>query len=366
MSDAGGPLVLLADRIVQPDGTLKDDVAVVVQGGKIRRVVAGADVQDQDVRRLGKGSVLCPGLIDLCASIGSVGQTVTTVDTVDPDASAADAIDPRHKDFSAALHSGITAAVVTPAPVNLVSGMCVSFRTQITDGQLDVLRDDGPLVFSLGERVWQRDRAPTSRAGTLHELRALLDDANEGATHPRIKAVVAGHSDAMIFCETGRDVAAARDALGDLAARFVVVHNEDAMDLAADATRLRRPVVVGPYTFSSSRRVMLGAAALAAAGVEVAFRGGFPSTPPEGTRITAALAVRHGMEPAKRRAITTVPAKVAGLDDRVGAIAPGMDADLVVFSGDPLRLDAAAEEVYVKGVRVYSPASRNRSMGGER
>lgn len=364
-NDPDDPLVLLADRVVQPNGALKKDVAIVVRGGKIRRVAPAAEVEGQDVRRLAKGTVLCPGLIDLFASIGAVGQTIETAQVVDPEASAADAIDPRHEDFAAALRSGITAAVVAPAPNNLVSGTCVCFRTLVSDGRLDVLRENGPLVFALGEGVWQRERAPTSRAGALHQLRTLLADARAAKAHPRINAAVAGRPDSLIFCESGQDVSAAREALGGLLRRFVVVHSDDAIDLAADTEDLRRPVVVGPYTFSSSRRVLLGAAALAGNKAEVAFRGGFPESPPEGLRITAALAVRHGMDPAAaRRAITVVPAKVAGVAGRIGAIAPGKDADLVVFSGDPLRLDAAVLEVYVRGVRVWVAARGNGTSGG--
>jgi imidazolonepropionase-like amidohydrolase len=342
-------------------------MAVVIQGGKIRQVVPVAEMPRPGVRRLGNGSVLCPGLIDLCASIGAVEQTLTTVQVVDPAVSAVDAVDPEHKDFAGALRAGITAAMVNPAPTNLVSGTCVSFRTRVTDGKLDVLRDDGPLVLGLGEVVWQRERPPTSRAGALHRLRTLLAEAGAGNADPRINAVVAGRGDALMFCPSIEDIDAARDTLGELADQFVFVHSDDALDLAADSQPLPGPVVVGPYTFSSDRRVLLGAAALSEAGVDVALRGGFPHAPPEGLRISAALAVRHGLKPAKaRQAMTAVPAQVAGLAGQVGSIAPGRDADLVVFSGDPLRLDATVREVYIKGVRVYAAASRERSWGEER
>ncbi len=257
--------------------------------------------------------------------------------------------------------------MVSPAPSNLVSGVCVSFRTYAKGGKLDVLRDDGPLVFALGEGVWRSDRVPTSRAGALSELRTLLEAAREKAAHPRINAVVAGRLDALIVCGSAHDVASARSELGELFGRSTLVHTGDAIDLAGDLQRLRRPVVVGPYGFASSRRVILGAAALANSGVEVAFRGGLPQSAPDAMRITAALAVRHGMDPAAaRRAITVAPAKVAGLANRIGAITPGKDADLVVFSRDPLRLDAVVLEVYVRGVRVYRAANQERSTAGAR
>jgi hypothetical protein len=224
------------------------------------------------------------------------------------------------------------------------------------------------MVFAFGEGVWRDDRPPTSRAGALYELRSLLADAREGEAHPSVNAAIAGRWGAVLVCDSGDDLTGARDALGELGRRFAIVHSEDAIDLAAEAEDLRRPVIVGPYELTSDRRVLLGAAALADSGVEVAFRGGYPETDVRGLRITAALAVRHGMDPAAaRRAMTLVPAKVAGVGGRIGAIASGKDADLVLFSGDPLRLDARVLEVYVKGVRVYSAADQGTEpTGGKR
>ncbi len=61
--------------------------------------------------------------------------------------------------------------------------------------------------------------------------------------------------------------------------------------------------------------------------------------------------------------MTINAAKVAGVAGRVGAIAPDKDADLVVFSQDPLRPDAKVLEVYVRGVRVYSAADQDTTGG---
>jgi len=363
----GPPLTLHAGHMVKPDGRLQENAAVVVHRGKIKAVGSADNVQDLSARRFGPKAVICPGLIDLFSTLGAVGQTAETAQVVDPDAAAIDAVDPRDEAFRAALRSGVTAVMVAPAANNLVGGSCACFRTFVDDGRLDVLRDDGPLAFALGEGVWQSERAPTSRAGALHELRTLLTDAQRGQAHPRIRAVVQGKLDAVMVCGSGADVAAVRHGLGNLAGRFRIVHSQDAIDVAADPQGLPRPMVVGPYTFASSRRALQGAAALAESGVEVAFRGGFPEAPPETLRLTAALAVRHGLPPeAARRAMTAAAAQVAGVAGRIGAIAPGKDADLVVFSDDPLRLDAVVLEVYVKGVRVYAAENEAVNPVGER
>jgi cytosine/adenosine deaminase-related metal-dependent hydrolase len=47
----------------------------------------------------------------------------------------------------------------------------------------------------------------------------------------------------------------------------------------------------------------------------------------------------------------------------VGAIEAGHDADLVVFSGDPLRLDSRVMEVYIKGERVYAAPAKGAPKG---
>ncbi|MHC4406682.1 MAG: hypothetical protein ACYTG0_44230, partial [Planctomycetota bacterium] len=101
--DPSGTITLVADHTVMPDGSLAEDVAVVVRKGKIERISPAAESRGPGVRRLGPGSVLAPGMIDLFSSVGAVGETSETARFLDPDANAADALDPRHDDFTAAL-----------------------------------------------------------------------------------------------------------------------------------------------------------------------------------------------------------------------------------------------------------------------
>ena len=355
----------LAGRVLRPDGTLQEDAVVIVRSGKISRVDDAANVENLPVRRLGPEAVIWPGMIDLFALPGAVGQTVANVEVVDPDASPAGVLDPGHRDFRTALESGITAVLVGPSETNLVCGVCVTTRTRALDGQLDIVRDNGPLILAFGEGVWRPDRAPTSRIGALGDLRELLAQARDGAAPPRVNAAVAGELDAWITCSTQQDVLAMHQLLGDARNRFGMIHTQDAIDVVDALRNLRGPVVMGPYSMESSRRVLMGAVALSEAGVEIAFRAGFPQAAPEALRLSAALAVRHGMDPAAaRRAITSAPAKVAGVADRLGSIMPGKEADLVIFSRDPLRMDARVLEVFVRGERVYSAAHQKPSLAG--
>jgi imidazolonepropionase-like amidohydrolase len=363
-TELSGKGTVLAGRVLQPDGTLQAAAVVEVRGQKIKRVGKSGQMEASVVSRWGPHAVVCPGLLDLFASPSASGQTVEDAKTIDPDASPANVLDPNHRHFRTALEAGITSVTVGPSAVNLVSGVCLTVRTHPSSGRLEILRDDGPLILGFGEGVWRTDRAPTSRAGAVYELRNLFESARAGSAHPRINAAVSGQLSAWIACSTHQDLRAMRELLGDVSQRFGVIHTQDAVDAVQVIQQMRQPVVMGPYSMDTSRRTLIGAAALAKAGIEVAFRGGFPKATPDALRLSAALAVRHGMDPAAaRRAITIAPAKVAGVADRIGSIVPGKDADLVVFSHDPLRMDARVLEVYVKGQRVY--ASQHQSVLGQ-
>jgi imidazolonepropionase-like amidohydrolase len=76
--------------------------------------------------------------------------------------------------------------------------------------------------------------------------------------------------------------------------------------------------------------------------------------------INAALAVREGMpEEEALKAITIHPAQIIGVDDRVGSLEVGKDADLVVFSGHPFDYRTVAEWVMVDGEIVYRRAQKD-------
>jgi imidazolonepropionase-like amidohydrolase len=68
----------------------------------------------------------------------------------------------------------------------------------------------------------------------------------------------------------------------------------------------------------------------------------------------ATLAVKEGLDPATAlQAVTTNPARIIGCADRIGSLAVGKDADLVIWSGDPLDVMSRAERAYVDGREIY-------------
>jgi imidazolonepropionase-like amidohydrolase len=117
--------------------------------------------------------------------------------------------------------------------------------------------------------------------------------------------------------------------------------------------------VIGPLFTTRSKvelrnRSLANPGRLARAGVTIAITTDHPVVPIHFLIYQAILAVKEGLDrETALRSVTIHPARIAGVDDRVGSLAPGKDADLVIWSGDPLDIMSRAEQAFVDGRRIY-------------
>jgi imidazolonepropionase-like amidohydrolase len=346
---------IVGDSIVLPSGELAAGQAVIVAGGRIEKVVPEAQIpQGTPIDRY-PGAVISPGLIDVLSEAGAYGAHREAQRAIDPAASVIDAIDPLVPALVDLLRRGITAVMVVPDDNNVVGGVCATIRTYVPDARLDVIRADGPLILSLGPAVLTVDREPTSRAGALSMLREALALAKANKGDERLARAIQGKLDVVVRCEAAEDVDGLLRVLGEVSIKPRLAHAADLVEVAGDLEGSTPLVIAGPLGLASSPRLLQGPAAAAEADLGVALTGGTPRRDGLSLRLGAALAVRYGLAPdAARAAITSAPATAAGVADRIGRLVPGLDADLAIFSGDPLRLDSRVIAVYVGGQRVFS------------
>jgi imidazolonepropionase-like amidohydrolase len=119
-------------------------------------------------------------------------------------------------------------------------------------------------------------------------------------------------------------------------------------------------VVIGPLFTSRSKvelrnRSLANPGRLAAAGVLIAITTDHPVVPINFLIHQASLAVKEGLDPETAlQAVTINPARIIGVADRLGSLEPGKDADLVIWSGDPLDVTSRAERAYQDGREIYA------------
>ena len=147
------------------------------------------------------------------------------------------------------------------------------------------------------------------------------------------------------------------------------IHHGDRTDVHAEAmAELGVPVSFGPILpfDSPESEDLLGPIRLAELGGLVAFHQDHPDGHQYFLRHTGAMFVRRGMPPEEAlKALTINGARIFGVDDRIGSLEPGKDADLVVLGGeDPLAFDSLVMRVFVDGVEVFDRETGFDVFGG--
>ena len=145
--------------------------------------------------------------------------------------------------------------------------------------------------------------------------------------------------------------------------RLILLGCSEGHKIAGEIARRGVPVIVAPVSLSyvmpskvkHGEQSLSNAAALAAAGIDVALAvGGMDALHTKFVRASAAVAAANGLSrDAALRGVTSTAAELLGIADRVGSIAEGKDADLIIIAGDPLDVRAPVETVIVDGEVVF-------------
>jgi imidazolonepropionase-like amidohydrolase len=376
-------LQIRASEIYIGDGTRITDGVLVLEGGKIKRVGRGVEVDDRHPV-IDHDGVITAGMVACQAQSGTEGEASDRARTILPEARIAHAFRPTHSDFEKALAAGITSLVLAPSADNLIGGVTAVVKSAggtvvVGEGHLSISFGDTPLgagsqplqlFFGSADGRASLDasgdlentesssrgaRYPTSYAGAIRELDDLFADPK--AT---IERAAKGELPVLLEAWTRHEVARA----AEFARRHELRGAIRGAPLAGDPHLLPLlqasglGVILGPFDLAQARRSLESVRALQEAGISVAFALGGPGNNPEMLRISAARAVSVGADQKSVwKALTSDAARIAAVDDRVGLLAPGKDADIVLWSGNPLNLTSRVEAVYVDGRRVFEGAS---------
>jgi imidazolonepropionase-like amidohydrolase len=185
---------------------------------------------------------------------------------------------------------------------------------------------------------------PFDRDGTLETLVRVLDGELAWSQH----------------CHRADDIATAMRLAAEFGYRLIVNHGTEGHLLGDLLAERDIPVIIGPLFTTRSKvelrqRSLRNPGLLARAGVQIAITTDHPVVPIHFLVHQATLAMKEGLDrDTALRSITLNPARIMGLDDRVGALRPGLDGDVVLWSGDPLNVMSRALRVFVAGREVYA------------
>ncbi len=387
------PVAVQAQTVAITGGTVYpvsgpriENGTVLIQNGRI--VAVGSNIQvPAGARRIdASGKWVTPGFIHPWTSIGlqEIGLSADPSDQVAQDDAAVaasfrpwDAFNAESPLIEHVRYDGVTTLGVAPAG-NLIAGQHALVDLVDGTGAQMLRRAPSAVVAQLASA---QAGGTGARGQLIAKLRAVLRDAREW---PRLRAayeqnrarplaaepadlealqpVLSGDIPLVIAANRAAEIDAALAVARDFDIRIVLVGAAEAWMRATEIARAGVPVIVGgirniPADFNSLNSRGNNAALLRAAGVDVilfvdsygdggSFNGG-------NIRFEAGNAVANGLPwDQALRAVTLAPARAFGADGAIGALAPGLDANVVVWSGDPFEFSTHAETVLIRGTEV--------------
>ncbi|OYX95491.1 MAG: amidohydrolase [Caulobacter sp. 35-67-4] len=380
---------------------------IVLRDGKIAALGAGVTAPAGATVIDAKGGVVTPGLIapssNLTASeISGVRETRDdgTGTALSAAFDIAYSVNPASPMIGLARDGGITASAVTP----VLSGVGGGSHEHADDGVIEEMTagasgsGDPPLfggqaafvrlqagdpdlveasklavTVSLGEAGARA--AGGSRGATIVLIKSALEDARafarnraafeQGATRDyglsrldlqALIPVVQGKTPLLVRVRRASDIRLALKLAAEEKIRIILEGAEEGWVVAAEIARAGVPVIVDtqadlPDSFETLGSRLENAARLHAAGVTVAINGARDFNNLRQERLNAGLAVANGLPYAAGLAsVTLVPAKIWGMDGKIGSLEVGKAADVVLWTGDPLETTTWAEKVFIGGV----------------
>jgi imidazolonepropionase-like amidohydrolase len=395
---SAAPTAFTGARILPVAGEPIDDGVFVIDAGKITavgprdRVRIPSDAEVRDV----SGKVIIPGLVDTHSHIGEVSGGDAS-DPIQPETRVLDSINVRDAGFKRALAGGITSANLMSGSGHLISGQTIYVKLREGNDieSIAYLRDDGGvdggLKMANGTNSHRDPPFPGTRAKSAslvrqkyiaaQEYMRKIEDADGDpeklpARDLALEVLVEVlQGKRVVHHHTHRhdDVLTVLRLQQEFGYRVVLHHVSEAHRVAEEIAAAEVPVslilVDSPGGKLEAMNLNFDSPKiLEAAGAKVAFHTDDWITDSRFFLRMAALGVRSGMSrDTALEALTIEGARMLNLDDRVGTLEPGKDADFAILSGDPFSVYTRVLETWVEGNRRFDlddPDDRAIAEGG--
>lgn len=357
------------------------------QDGIIKEIGLGLEQPQQGEEVLDvQGYGVFPGFVDAHTHLGMWEDGLSfegddgneETDPVTPQLRAIDAINPIDRCFSEALAAGVTTVITGPGSANPIGGQLAAIKTYGTCIDEMVVKAPVAIKMALGENpksVYHgKNQAPSTRMATaslireelykakryMEDLQRSEDDEDFDAPELDMKSeallpALKGEIEVHFHAHRIDDIDTAIRIAKEFHLNYVIVHGTEGHLITSRLLKEGTRMLAGPFLCDRSKPELknltpANPGILSNAGVQTAIITDHPVIPLQYLPICAALAVREGMKYEDAlKAITINPAIICGIDDKVGSIEVGKDADLVVFETNPLEMTSKPRFVIAGG-----------------
>ena len=356
-------------------GDFKIDKGVFTQIGRNLTANEGEDVQDLNV------IYVFPGLVESHCHLGMEetairfeGDDVNEItDPITPNMRGIDGCNPMDETIESALKGGVTTVAAGPGSANVIGGTFFAYKT--VGNCIDEMSIQNPLAMkaAFGEnpkRCYQGKKIDT-RMQISALLRETLEKTKEYMKKKELGKDVAYDQklEAMIpvvkreiplkcHCHRADDILTVIRIAKEYDIKVTLDHVTDARCIIPQIKESGFPCICGPALTHKSKFELANMSfetpnELYKAGILFSIITDSPVVPQQYLSLSAALAAKAGLpEYEAIKAITINPAKILGLDNRVGSIKEGKDADFVICTKNILDTTNEIKDVYVDGKKA--------------
>lgn len=379
-------------RLVTMENEIIENGYITIKDGKIYNIgdmkdfspdAEGAETTDAE------GAIITPGMIDAHSHIGMWEDGIDfegadgneDTEPITPQLRAIDGLNPLDRAFDEALKAGITTVITGPGSTNPIAGQLAAVKTA------GICADDMVIAAPIGIKAafgenpkstyQEKSQSPVTRMGVAAVMREELSKSREytkqldkhdnnpeneekpewdfkhEALVPLMRREIPLHAHAHRLDDIFTAIRLAKE----FDIRLVIVHGTEAHLAANRIAKENIPVLAGPILTDRSKPELknqseYAPSVLSDAGVSFALITDHPETPQKFLTLCAQTAVNSGLAPMEAlKAITSYPAQICGIDNRVGSLKVGKDADLIIWHGNPKNIDFKPRYVFCNGTR---------------
>lgn len=374
-----GKILTMSDKEKEmiPGGTL------LIKDGVMEGILEKEEEVPGEYRKIdAKGCFVMPGFIEAHCHMGITEEKKGMegddcnegVDPITPSLRAIDAINPMDDAFHNAVRAGITAANIGPGSANVVGGqfLVVNNHGRCIDEM--VLKAPSALKVAFGENPKVNysgmGKSPATRMAIAAMLRKELlaakqylsdhkKDRNTDLRYEAYRPVFEKKIPIKAHVHRADDIQTAIRIAKEFDVRMTLDHCSEGHLIADEIKASGFPAIVGPDLASRNKievqnMAFKTAGILSKAGVLTAITTDHPVSLIQTLPLCAALAVKEGMEmDAALKAITIHAAEICGVDDKIGSLDRGKQADIVIYDGHPFDIFTRTMCTLIKGEIVY-------------